>query len=159
MNCRVLIANKKGIIDPFEHLILLWEKTMLAFLFYYCHQFVLNIILFKLVRHQKPRIEVLQNTHTHTHTHIYIYIYIGYLEPNSIYAYIIKRGFVNEYFIGNIFNDPDLICLYSVKCFQVLLCNLTSVICLHFLIWFQVFLARTNISYTIVWFQVIISIQ
>ena len=33
-----------------------------------------------------------------------------------------------------ILNEPELISLYTVKCFQVLLCdsnNLTTVICLH----------------------------
>ena len=31
--------------------------------------------------------------------------------------------FVNIYFVGNILNKPELICLYTVKWFQVLLCN------------------------------------
>ena len=71
--------------------------------------------------------------HTHTHGHIYIYIYLLFV----IYL--------------------ELICLHTVKWFQVflfdisisiwlLLSNLILIICLHTVKWFQVFLSKTNNS-------------
>ena len=73
-----------------------------------------------------------------SYTYIYIkYIWFGlvwfygistlidYLIPNPVYIYIYiypDIWFVNEYFVGNILNKTDLICLHTVKWFQVLVC-------------------------------------
>ena len=50
---------------------------------------------------------------------------IGYLIPNILHTYINIYDFFNVYFVDNISKRVKLICLHTVKWFQVLLCNIT----------------------------------
>ena len=47
--------------------------------------------------------------------------FMGYLMPNIVYTYILCIWFVTEKFIKLYLNEPELICLHTVKLFQVLL--------------------------------------
>ena len=46
--------------------------------------------------------------------------FVGYLMLNPVYTYILNIWLVNEELLGDVSNKPELICLHTIKWFQVL---------------------------------------
>ena len=41
--------------------------------------------------------------------------------PNSVYIYVFNWRFLNKYFVDNILDKQDLICLHTIKWFQFII--------------------------------------
>ena len=87
--------------------------------------------------------------------------HVGYLMPVSLFIFIFYKQlflfnnnhlFAHSYMISSIPTPYQ----YSIPNYLVSSNYLIIIICLHTVIWFQVFLPLTNIRYPIIWFQVTI---